>query len=346
MRAVALGAGGRLEVTDRPEPVADPGHVVVAVERCGICGSDLHLRDSGLLPVGAVLGHEFAGPVVAVGDGVTGLAEGQRVAVLPAGRCGRCELCRAGRGNLCPTQATTVLGLGINDGAYAERVRVPAPSCHPLPEAMSPEQGALVEPYAVALRAVGRGLAGADSQGAPADVAGVGAAVVGGGPIGLMCVAALRRAGVEAVVVAEPRERRAGVARAMGATVVASAGRIVHALGRPPDVVFEAAGVPATPPAALEAVRPGGRVVLLGVPAPGQTAAMPALLWVVKEVDVVPSIAYTDEEFAAAVDAVAAGAVDPSLLVSGLRALEEADAAFAELAAEDAPVKLMLTPSS
>src|SRR5436309_4423152 len=132
MRAVAMTPDGTLEVVDKPEPEAGPGEVVVAVERCGICGSDLHIKSSGMLPPGAVMGHEFAGTVAQRGDGVDELAEGQRVSVLPALQCGMCDMCKAGKGQLCANQAGTALGLGTNDGAYAEYVRVPALSCYPL----------------------------------------------------------------------------------------------------------------------------------------------------------------------------------------------------------------------
>ena len=337
MRAVALGADGRLEVVDKPEPVPGPDEVVVSVERCGICGSDVHLKASGLLPRGAVLGHEFSGTVVEVGEQATGrLSTGQRVSVLPARRCGTCDRCRAGEGHLCPAQALTAIGLGANDGAYAEYVRVPAGSCYPLPDHVTPEQGALVEPYAVGLHAVGRSRAAGDN--------GVSVGVIGAGPIGLMCVAALRRAGVEQVTVAEPRPGRAAGAEATGATVVADAARLAQAAGGPLDVVFDAAGGVGTPSLALQAVRAGGQVVLVGTPGVGTEVPMPGLLWVVKEVDFAPAMAYTDGEFATAVSDVAEGALNPDLLVSDVRPLDAAERSFEELVQPEAPTKVMLAP--
>src|SRR5206468_4460696 len=117
VRAVAYQANGTLVVVDKPEPRAGPGQAVVAVERCGICGSDLHLRRSGMLAPGAVMGHEFAGTVVARGDEATTLAEGDRVAVLPAVRCGRCRSCLEGRDAICLEQMAFMLGIGTVDGA-------------------------------------------------------------------------------------------------------------------------------------------------------------------------------------------------------------------------------------
>lgn len=336
MRAVVLGADGRLDVVDKPRPVPGPDDVVVAVERCGICGSDLHLKASGLLPPGAVLGHEFAGTVVDMGEQARPrLVTGQRVSVLPAGRCGTCDRCRAGQGHLCTAQARTAIGLGANDGAFADYVRVPARSCHPLPDQVTPEQGALVEPYAVGLHAVGRSRAAVNGE--------LSVGIVGAGPIGLMCLVALRRSGLHHVTVAEPRPARAARAEAMGATVVNDATRLVQA-GGPLDVVFEAAGGVETPSLALQAVRAGGQVVLVGMPGVGKDLAMPGLLLVVKEVDVTPAIAYTDDEFAAAVSDVAAGALSTDLLVSDVRPLGAAERSFEELAQPDGPVKVMLAP--
>ena len=341
MRAVALTSEGGLEVVDRPEPKPGPGEVVVAVERCGICGSDLHLKASGMLPAGAVLGHEFAGTIAARGeDAPARLAEGLRVAVLPAGRCGRCDMCRAGRDNLCLAQPLTAIGLGVNDGANAEYVKVPAASCHLLPPHVAAEPGALVEPYAVALHAVRTSrLPGAVEAGTGPSVG-----IVGAGTIGLMCLAAARRAGATRLAVAEPDEVRRAVAESMGAAVVPDASRLGHALDGPLDVVFEAAGAPLTPAMAVQAARPGGQVVLLGVPGTGQQIAMPGLVWLIKEVDVVTSMAYTSEEFATAVGHVASGAVDAVVAESDVRPLEDGPRSFDELGRPGGPVKVLLAP--
>lgn len=335
MRAVVMTPDG-LAVVEKPDPEPGTGEVVVAVERCGICGSDLHLAHSGLLPAGAVLGHEFAGTVVMADAGEAAPPVGTRVAVLPARRCGTCPACAAGRDNLCPQQVTTSIGLGWRDGGYAELVAVPASSCHPLPASMTPEQGAMVEPFAVALHAVGRSRAGAEH-----DLA---CAVIGAGSVGLMCVSALVRAGVTAVAVTEPRPNRAAAARSLGAAVVDRPAAIASVLGRPPDVVFEAAGVPSSPGLAVEIAAPGGEVVLLGAGAPGASLALPGLLWLVKEVDVRPSIAYTGAEFAAAVEAVASGAADGVIAAAELRPLSEAQQAIDDLGRGDGPVKVVLDP--
>lgn len=338
MRAAAIAPDGRLELVDKPEPEPGAGEVVVAVERCGVCGSDLHLRSSGLLPAGAVLGHEFGGRVVARGPDGAGPELGTMVAVLPARRCGTCPACAAGRSNLCPLQMASSIGLGWRDGGYAERVLVPASSCHPVPPSATPEQAALAEPYAVALHALARSRV--------SDATDLAVAVIGAGSVGLMCVAALRQAGVDRLAVAEPRAARAAAARAMGAAVVDRPGEMARAIGRPADVVFEAAGAVATPGLAVEAAVHGGQVVLLGVGAPNGTLPMPALLWVVKEVDVVPSIAYTDIEFARAAAAVAGGVADEIAARSQVRPLVGAQRALDDLGRPDGPVKVLFDPTA
>ena len=336
MRALAYGADDSFAVVDRPDPEPGPGMVVVAVERCGICGSDLHLKASRLLPAGAVIGHEFAGTIAATGDGVAGRRVGDRVAVLPMARCGTCDPCRRGTDQLCLDQARTALGLGFNDGAFAEYVATHASACFSMPDAMTVEQGALAEPYAVGLHAVRRSRAGAGST----------VGIIGAGPIGLMTLAALRREGVDHVVVAERSDRRAEVAARLGAEVVlGDANRLSTAFG-PLDVVFECAGTAATPQVALNEVRSGGEVVLVGVAGPMDPISLLGIPWVVKEVDFHPCFAYTTEEFGEAVDAVAAGALDAASLASDVRPLDAADMAFTELVQPDGPVKVLLAPGS
>lgn len=333
-------ADGRFEVVERPEPSATAGQVVVAVERCGVCGSDLHLHASGMLPPGAVLGHEFGGTVVDTDPQGGGPPTGQRVAVLPARRCGVCPVCMEGRGNLCALQLQTSIGLGWHDGGYAERVVVPASSCHVVPTGASPAQLALAEPYAVALHAIGRSRVATRADHDPA------VAVIGAGSVGLMCVAALKESGVTRIVVAEPRAPRAEAAAALGAAPVDNAADLSQILGQPPDVVFEATGAETTPGLAVEVVAAGGQVVLLGVGVPGGLLPMPGLLWVVKEVDVAPSIAYTDAEFARAVEAVAGGVASEIEARAQVRALSDVQGAFDDLRLAHGPVKVLLDPSS
>lgn len=335
VRAAVLTADRGLAVADVPEPEPTTGHVVVAVERCGICGSDLHLRHSGWLPEGTVMGHEIGGRVAAIGPLATGLREGQRVSVYPSAPCRQCRTCLAGRHSICLNQGPTSIGLGANPGGYAEYVLAAATSCFPVPDDLSPELAALVEPYAVGLHAVRR------SRATAGDPVGI----VGAGPIGLTTLAALRAEGITDVVVAERSQRRAAAAAALGAVaVVHDASRIDSELGAQPEVVFDCAGVGAVPPLAAQLTRPGGQVVLVGVAGLDDPLALIGALLVIKEVDILAALGYTLDEFAEAITALASGALDQAVVVSDVRPLEDAAASFDELEQLGGPVKVMLAP--
>src|SRR5919198_4636764 len=198
MRGVAIGPDRRLVPTELEERPLGPEEVRVRVAFCGICGSDIHLRASPAVPPGAVMGHEFSGTVSEVGEGVKGFSSGDRVAVFPFAPCGECPNCLRGDYHVCQQAASTGLGLGINPGAYAESVVVAESMLIPLPDELSLEHGALVEPLAVALHGIDIGQASAGDA----------CVVIGAGPIGVMTALALEARGVERVLVIERNERR------------------------------------------------------------------------------------------------------------------------------------------
>jgi L-iditol 2-dehydrogenase len=267
MRAARLYAPGDIRVEEMPEPGSPgPGDALLAVTAVGICGSDLHYYREGSIGGLAfeeplVLGHEFAGRIEAVGPGVT-LPVGTRVAVEPGCPCGSCELCLEGHPNLCPTVG--FCGSPPVDGALRERMLYPASSLFPLPEEISDAEGAALEPLGIGLHALS--LARVEP--------GRSVAVLGGGPIGLMLAMLCRTAGAVEIIVTEPVPHRRLAALRMGATAALdpAEGRIGEAIrrltrGRGVDVAFEAAGAPTTPAEATDATRPGGHVVLVGIPA-------------------------------------------------------------------------------
>lgn len=264
MRAAVADASGRLVVRDVARPLPGPGEVLVAVEACGVCGSDLHASRRGRWPEGFVPGHEIVGRVVALGDGDDG-DDGERtdnvpppdtrVVVDPIEACGRCPACREGRESICPELRL----LGVHrPGGFAEALVVSARRLHPVPRDLDPAIAALAEPLAVALHALERG----------ALARGERVLVLGGGPLGLLCAHAARQAGAAPVHVrARHASQRALAERALGASASGTERSIeADGLADDWDLVIETVGGEAdTLIEAVRAARPGARIVVLGL---------------------------------------------------------------------------------
>jgi L-iditol 2-dehydrogenase len=259
MIAARLHAVGDLRVADEPNPgEPPPGWSRLAVTSVGICGSDLHwFTDGGIgenrIERPVVPGHEFAAVAL------TGPYAGRRVAVDPAIACRSCELCRAGYHNLCPT--VRFAGHGTLDGALQEQLLWPDHLLFPLPDGLSDDAGALLEPLGVAIHAVGLGHVRSGS-----DVL-----VVGAGPIGVLACQVARRRGASRVFVVEPLEHRRTTALRVGAdaafTPEGGAPAVMDATGgRGVDVVIEVAGTDSAIQIAVAAITPGGRIALGGIP--------------------------------------------------------------------------------
>jgi 2-desacetyl-2-hydroxyethyl bacteriochlorophyllide A dehydrogenase len=250
VKAAVLADVGTLAVEERAEPsVLAPDDVVIDVEACGICGTDLHILSvppSHPANLGVILGHEFVGRVAEVGDGVRSLSEGERVAVAPNLWCGECALCRRGLRNQCANGTT--YGIFI-DGGLAPRVAVKARACFPVSAELPAHVAALTEPLSTVVHGVRQ------ANVFPGETA----CVIGAGPIGTMFTALLGAAGASVVVV-EPTPERAALAQALGAVEVltpADVGRVEA------DVVVDAVGSQLA--AALDVVARGGRVLLFGM---------------------------------------------------------------------------------
>ena len=266
MRVARLHHPGDIRLSDEPWPVEAPaGQVVVRVTAVGLCGSDLHwfgeggIGDAGLArPL--VLGHEMAGVIV---DGPN---RGQRVAIDPAQPCGHCEFCRAGHPNLCPN--IRFAGHGDCDGGLRDALSWPADRLHPLPDDVSDAAGALLEPLGVALHGLDLGHVRLGAT----------VAVIGCGPIGLLTIQAARAAGAVSVFAVEPLEHRRRAALDVGADRAftpdeAHQGAIAEATaGRGVDVALEYAGTDDGVTLGMVAARPGGRVVLGGIPSEDRTS--------------------------------------------------------------------------
>jgi threonine dehydrogenase-like Zn-dependent dehydrogenase len=259
MRAARVRGRGEIEIARVPIPEPGPGEVRVAVEACGICGSDLHLFGSGFFAPGITPGHESAGRIDALGPGVAGVASGMRVAVEPMRGCGACDSCRRGQYSIC--RSAQLHGVHL-PGGLAEYVVVPADRVHRVAADLDPQLAALAEPMAVVVHALLRGNLAAGQR----------VLVLGAGSVGLLALAAARRLGAGEVWITARHPHQAQLARAFGATRVLSEAETepfaLDAIGReaPIDLVVETVGGQAdTLRAASAAVRPGGTISVVGL---------------------------------------------------------------------------------
>jgi 2-desacetyl-2-hydroxyethyl bacteriochlorophyllide A dehydrogenase len=329
VRSVEVGADRSLRTVDRPATAPAAGEVLVEVAYCGICGSDLHFRDvPELFPAGTVPGHELSGRIVALGPGVEGRDIGDRVCVLPFAQCGECELCRSGNEQVCPHAVPNGVGLGTGrPGGYAERVIVDEAMLFALPDEVDDRAGTLVEPLAVAFRAVAKADLDAHEQ----------VVVIGTGPVGLLTALVLRERGCERLTVVSRNPARTAVAEALDLDVVAA-----DAVGTP-AVVFECAGTPQAARLAVDAVGPLGRVILVGIALEPLDLAAPPL--VLKEVEIHGALTYRRGDFAEAIDLLATGRIPVEQLITGTAALDEAEQTFRSLTAVgNTHVKVLLEP--
>lgn len=346
MRAVVFAGPGRVAVEDVPVPrIADPGDVVVAVNRTAICGSDLHLlngKTPGMSP-GSVIGHEFTGRVAEAGPAVTSVREGDLVLGSFLIACGRCTPCSRRRFNFCERRRALGLGslTGDLDGAQAEYVRVPLADVNvkPLPQGLDPGGQERVL-FAGDILATGFYAA------ALGDVAsGENVVVVGGGPAGLFCALAARTAGAGVVVVDVDPARVEFAARQYGldAVVAASDRDAAAAVGELADVVFEAVGAPAAFKTALRCARDGGRVVVVGVYGPERYELPMGMVWVRGLQIRFTGMANVQAHWDATLDAVRRDAFDPSKVITHRLSLDDAEKGY-ELFASREAMKVVMEP--
>jgi L-iditol 2-dehydrogenase len=326
---------GDIRVTPERAAAPGPGEVRIQVTAVGLCGSDLHwydeasIGDAGLdRPL--VPGHEFAGIVT------SGRDAGRRVVADPADPCGRCDTCRRGLSNMCID--ARFAGFASTDGALRGEMAWPEHLLQPLPDGVTDDEAALLEPLGVAIHALDLGRA------AP----GVSAGVYGCGPIGLLIVQALRAAGVERIVATDRLPHRVDAARESGATEV----RLVTdelsdgeaASADAVDVAFEAGGTDAAIGDAVAAVRPGGRVVLVGIPN-GDRSAFPAGLARRKGLTLLLSRRMADADLGRAVELAANGRVDLGPLITHRYPIGRTPEAFDALSARRG-LKVVVNPTT
>jgi L-iditol 2-dehydrogenase len=324
VRAARLHAEGDLRVAEEPVPPTEPGTVLVRVTAVGICGSDLHWWDEGAigdarLTHPLVLGHEGAGVIA------DGPRSGERVAIDPAIPCQTCRACRDGYRNLC--YRLRFAGHGETDGMMREFMAWPAAQLYPLPDQVSDSDGAMLEPLGVAVHSVDLGHLPFGGT----------AAVVGCGPIGLLLIQLLKVAGASRVLAFEPLAHRREAARRLGADEVAEA-----RLDEPGvDVAFEAAGNDDAVQLAMASVRPGGRVVLAGIP--GDDAIRFSASVARRKGLTIAMVRRMNEVYPRAISLAARGVVDLGSVVTSRVGLGEVRAAFAD-GARRTGLKVVIEP--
>jgi 2-desacetyl-2-hydroxyethyl bacteriochlorophyllide A dehydrogenase len=332
MRTAVFAPNGPI-IEDRPKPAPGPSDVLLRVEYCGICGSDLHAAEPDF-HTGTTLGHEFVGTVEEVGSDVADFQPGDRVAVNPNGVvCGACEMCRTGQVNLCPAVWKHSVGV-VRDGGLAAYATTDRRTLHRLPDGLSFRHAALVEPLAVALRAVRTsGFADGDS-----------AVVFGGGPIGLLTTALLRAGGAARIAVVEPSAARREKAMVMGAnrTVDPATTQVREefvAQDRP-RFAFDCSGVAEVVDDAVAVLAPGGTLTISGWSRRPPTFRAEDLVF--KEVTIRGSFIYV-KEFADALDLIATSTIDVEPLISGVVPVERVPEAFAAMSTSPEVTKFLVS---
>jgi L-iditol 2-dehydrogenase len=342
MKTLLLTKYNHLEISDAAVPVPAANEVLIRVAACGICGSDVHGYDgsSGRRIPPIVMGHEAAGTIAALGNGVTNLSKNERVTFDSTISCGTCEFCVRGQVNLCNNRQ--VLGVSCGDyrraGAFAEFVVVPAHIVYRLPESISFPEAALLEAVAVAVHAVSLAKISPGST----------ALVVGAGTIGLLCMQALRVAGCTRIVIADPDESRLTLAKTLGAAeVLSSPPEFVERVkkltnGEGVDVVVEAVGRNDSIATSIETVRKGGTIILVGNISPEIT--IPLQKVVSRQIRLQGSCASAGE-YQRSIELMASGAINVKPLITAVAPLEEGPMWFKRLHAREPGItKVVLTP--
>ncbi|MEW6265965.1 MAG: zinc-binding dehydrogenase [Thermodesulfobacteriota bacterium] len=350
MKAAVFTEVQKVIVTNKPKPVPGPGQALVKVERCGICGSDLHGYLAGpvmevFYAFGTVMGHECSGVVAEVGDGVSNVKTGDRVVIYPSAFCGACPPCLDGKTNICLNAVVHGIGLTtLGDGAFAEYLLITRPDqmLHKLPEGVTFEEGAIVEPLATSLHGVRK------SRFKPGDVV----VVIGAGPIGLGTIQFLKLGGAGKIITLEISPERTKAALELGADLVLNPqtegdflamklAELTGGLGA--DIVFECSGVPFAFQNSINFIKPGGQVMVVGITE--KDTPLSCVVFTIKEAEMKGCFAYTINEFKMVIDFIARKKINTAALISTVIALDDIqEKGFQRLAAARDLVKILIRP--
>lgn len=339
MRAAVYLAPHKLEVQQRPVPTPGPTEVLLEVSHCGVCGTDLHVVLEGMGMPNSVGGHEYSGRIVALGAEVRDWSLGEPVVGGAEVGCGECDCCRAGRPSLCQAREGPGLAGPESMGAFADYIKVDASRLLRVPAGLSMREAALTEPLAVALHSI------TVSRIQP----GQRALVTGAGPVGLLAIAALRARGVDDVTVSEPRELRAELALAVGATArvqpddLQSPPMPFTLVDDPFDAAFECSGNPRAMESALGQLRSMGTLVIVGTGMRRPKLDHNRIL--LNELIVTGAYNYDEGGFEAALELLASGALPTQHLIEpGDVPLPDILAAIEGLGRGDIGGKVMIVP--
>lgn len=324
--------------TEIDDPPLRAGTARVRVARCGICGSDLHARENPRYRQGSVLGHEIVGEIVETGEGAGDWVIGDRVALYHGVSCGQCEMCRSGNSHLCFNALSTSLGLGAVQGGYAELITVPYSILHRIPEGLGYDDAAIAEPLSISIHGVNQARVAAGDP----------VCVLGAGPIGAMAACALRVRGIDDLVIVDPNPLRRAKMAELGFTAVDLDGvseTVPDALGGSrPRAVLECSGHVSAASLAVELSAYTGRVVLQGVPR--EPVPVSQFSVVQKEVELVGAASCTQQEFAEAIDYLAAGRIPAERLVTAVVGFGRTEELFNELLSPaNTQMKVLLDPA-
>jgi L-iditol 2-dehydrogenase len=337
MRVSVLRGAGDLAVEERPNPTPAAHEVLVRVVSVGVCGSDVHYFEHGrigsyVVDSPLVLGHEASGEVVGVGSAVTRVAVGQRVSIEPGVPDFSCRQCLAGRYNLCEDMrffATPPI-----DGAFAELVTVHEQFAHPVPDTLSDDAAALLEPLSVGLWACRRGGVGAGSR----------VLVTGAGPVGLMAAQAALALGAASVAVTDVNAHRLAIAEELGVTAAIDVSSTpVSEAGLRVDVLLECSGHPAATADAIRVVEPAGHIVLVGMGA--DEMVLPVSRIQEHELTVTGTFRYA-HTWPAAIALAASGRVQLDRLVTGHYGLDEVREALSVARTDPHTLKPVVRPAT
>lgn len=336
MLASVLAAPQQITLDRRDVPQPGPGQVLARVTAVGVCGSDTHFYETGnvgdiVVEGPVVLGHETAGEIVAVGPGGDASRIGERIAIDPQRPCRRCTYCKHGQSHLCPDMK--MYGAYPHDGSFAEYVLVEEDFAYPIPDTMTDEEGALVEPLSVAVHACRRAGVTAGSR----------VLITGAGPIGVMCAQAARAFGATEVVVSDPMPlRREYIAQHGADEVLDPAEADLDRFDEHFDIYLDASGNTRAVQSAFPSIRRGGTAVLVGMG--GLEYAVPIAMLQHREITLTGTFRYVNT-WPTAIELITSGKVEVASLVTGRYGLEHTADALMKAKTDPTAIKTMIVPA-